>query len=193
MLSRSEWSFSLRWVVVTTIGWIFGFAVCEIVVKPIIYTFTHFPSDGAVVGIAIGIGQWFLLRLVNRGGYRTAWWALASSVGFAIGKDLADMLASGVSGPAAIWLGGLVIGGSLGVVEWLVLRRHASAAGWWIVASAIAWMIGWAVINVVDSETAGAAAYVVGAIGAAIAGVITGATLARLMRRPTARIEAPAR
>lgn len=182
-LTRSEQTLVIRWVLVTTIGWIVGFAVCEVVVKPIVYTFTHFPSDGAVIGIAIGIGQWLVLR--RDSGYQTAWWALASSVGFAIGKDVGDMLAAAVSGPAAVGLDGLVIGASLGVVQWLVLRRHVADPGWWIAASAIAWAIGWSVINTVDPEAAGgsiAVTYIVGATGAAVAGLITGAALVWLLR-----------
>jgi hypothetical protein len=197
-LSRSEWTLVLRWVLATTVGWIVGFAVCEVVVKPIVYTFSHFPSDGAVIGIAIGIGQWLVLRrrtsvLAQSGdfkflagsGYRTAWWALASSAGFAIGKDVGDMLAAAVSGPAAVGLDGVVIGIALGLAQWLVLRRHVAAAGWWIAASAIAWAVGWSIINTVDPEAAGTTglAYLLGSIGAAAAGLVTGASLAWLMRR----------
>jgi hypothetical protein len=201
-LSRSEWTLVLRWVLATSIGWIAGFAICEVVVKPIVYTFTHFPSDGAVIGIAVGIGQWLVLRrrtsalaqsgdftLVADGGYRTAWWALASSVGFAIGKDLGDMVAAAMSGPAGVALGGVVIGTCLGLAQWLVLRRHVANGGWWILASAVAWAVGWSIVNTVDAEAAGSigAAYVIGTIGAAVAGFVTGATLAWLMRRPHVR------
>ena len=61
-------------------------------------------------------------------GYRTAWWALASSVGFAIGKDVADILADSVSGPAGVALDGVIIGTCLGLAQWLVLRRHVADA-----------------------------------------------------------------
>src|SRR4029077_12862448 len=92
-LTGSERALVLRWVVVTTVGWIVGFAVCENFVKPFLYTITHLVSDGAVIGIAVGIGQGLVL---GRRGYGGAGWALASSLGFAIGKDVGDMVAATV-------------------------------------------------------------------------------------------------
>jgi hypothetical protein len=182
-LSPAEWGLVLRWVVATTAGWIVGFAICEAVVKPIVDELTHVNSDGAVIGIAIGIGQWLVMKSrINR----TRWWILASIIGFGIGKDVADPVALAVSGPMGSVLGGLAIGMSLGVAQWLVLRRHVPEARWWIVASAIAWAVGWAIISSVDTEAAGASiavAYVIGAIGAAVAGLVTAAALVWLLRR----------
>jgi hypothetical protein len=191
-LTRAEWSLSLRWVLATTAGWVVGFAICEAVVKPIVDALTHISSDGAVIGISIGIGQGFVLQQrINR----KRWWILASIIGFGIGKDVADPVAQAVSGPVGSALGGLAIGTSLGVAQWLVLRRHVPEARWWILASAIAWAVGWAIIASVDAEAAGgslAMAYLIGAIGATVAGLITAATLVWLLRRsddggPTAR------
>jgi hypothetical protein len=182
-LTTVEWSLSLRWVLATTVGWVVGFAICEAVVKPFVYTLTHFPSDGAVIGISIGIGQWLVL---NRRINRTRWWILASIVGFGVGKDVGDMVAQAVPGAIGWALEGVAIGASLGLAQWLVLRRHVPEARWWIVASAIAWAVGWAIISSVDTEAAGASiavAYVIGAIGAAVAGLVTAAALVWLLRR----------
>ena len=183
-LTPAEWSLALRWVVATTAGWIIGFAICEAVVKPIVDTLTHFNSDGAVIGIAIGIGQALVLKSRIS---RTRWWILASIIGFGIGKNVSDPVAQAISGPLGSALGGLAIGTSLGVVQWLVLRRHIPEARWWILATAIAWAVGWAIIASVDTEAAGgstATAYLIGAIGAGSAGVITAAALVWLLRRP---------
>ncbi|GAC1678003.1 MAG: hypothetical protein NVS9B8_18710 [Candidatus Limnocylindrales bacterium] len=180
-LTRAEWGLVLRWVLATIIGWIVGFAICEAVVKPIVNALTHFNSDGAVIGTAIGIGQWLVLgRRINRSG----WWILASILGFAVGKGVADSVAQTVPGVVGWALGGLAIGLLLGLVQWLVLHAYVREARWWILANAVAWAVGWTVIASVDPEggTAIGLAYLIGAIGAGIAGVITAAALVWLGR-----------
>jgi len=181
-LTRAEWGFVLRWVLATTIGWVVGFAICEAVVKPIVDALTNFRSDGAVIGIAIGIGQWLAL---NRRINRTRWWILASVIGFGVGKSVADPVAQAVPGLLGSAFGGLAIGLFLGVTQWLVLRRHVPKARWWILANAVAWSAGWSIIASVDTEAANAAigmAYLIGAIGAGVAGVITAAALVGMSR-----------
>jgi len=182
-LTPAERGLALRWVVATTAGWVVGFAVCEAVVKPIVDFLIHFPSDGAVIGIAIGIGQWLVL---NRRINRTRWWIVASIIGFGVGKDVAGLAVPAMSGHLGSALGGLAIGTALGLGQWLVLRRHVPEARWWVLANAIGWSIGWSIIELVDSDAAGgvqATAYLVGAIGASIAGVVTASTLVWLWRR----------
>jgi hypothetical protein len=41
---------------------------------------------------------------------------------------------------------GLVAGSILGVPQWLALRRHLPKAGWWVLANALAWMLGMVVV-----------------------------------------------
>jgi len=175
--TRSEWTFGLLWVLATTLGWVVGFAICE-ALKDFVESFR---SDGAVIGISVGIMQWLALRRRING---AGWWILASIVGFAIGKFMADAIAQALSGTVGLVLGGAAIGTSLGIVQWLILRRHVAQAGWWALASTMAWAVGWAIINLVDEAAGGptSTAYLVGATGAALAGVITGGSLVWLLR-----------
>ena len=71
-------------------------------------------------------------------------WVVASSVGWALGR----VVVGGVLGV------GDVLG--VGVLQWLVLRRHVARAGWWVVASTVGWAVGWAVVFVVDGAVYGA-------------------------------------
>ena len=186
-LTRFEWGFGLRWVLATSVGWIVGFAVCE-TLKAIVEFLAHPPTDGAVIGISIGIAQWLVLKgRIHRAG----WWILASIIGFGVGKAVGDAVAQAVSGALGSGLDGAVIGASLGVAQWLVLRRHVAQAGWWVLANILAWALGWTVIRVIDEAAGGPAgmAYIIGATGAAAAGVITGLSLVWLVRRR--RIGAP--
>ncbi len=181
-LTRADWGLALQWVMATTAGWVVGFAACE-ALKAILEFLAHPPTDGAVIGLSVGIAQWLVLRRrINRAG----WWILASIVGFGVGKDVGDMVAQAVSVAAGLGLAGIVIGISLGLSQWLVLRRHVPDAHWWIWATAIAWTLGWSIINSVDNEGPGGSpgmAFVIGAIGAAAAGVVTAASLVWLLRR----------
>lgn len=181
-ITRADWSLGLRWVVATTVGWVIGFTICEFL-KATVEFLAHPPTDGAVIGIAIGIGQWLALKKWIKG---SGWWIPASIVGFGVGKDVGDLVTQAIPGAVGSGLDGLALGTSIGLAQWLVLRRHAARAWWWILASAIAWAVGWSVIASVDTEAAGASTgtpYVIGAIGAGAAGTITAAALIWLLRR----------
>jgi hypothetical protein len=134
-----------------------------------------------VIGISVGTMQWLVLRRRIDG---AGWWVLASIVGFAAGKLVGDAIAQAVSGAVGFILSGAAIGTLLGIAQWLVLRRHVAQAGRWVLASALAWAVGWAIINLIDEAASGptGTAYLIGATGAAVAGVITGVSLIWLLR-----------
>ena len=179
-LTRTDWGVGLGWVLATTLGWLVGFAICE--------AFASFlqslRADGAVIGISIGIAQWLVLRQ-RFGGAKL--WILVSVLGFAIGKFAADAVIQTETGFVGLVLSGLVIGIGAGFAQWVVLVRHVSRAELWIVASALGWALGWVVIGTVDDAIGGPTvmAYLIGALGAAVAGLITGTALVWLLHSPT--------
>ena len=63
-------------------------------------------------------------------------WFLASAIGMAIGFTggffLAGYTAEALGEPMGISLLGISVGSSVGLMQWLVLRRYASGTGWWI-------------------------------------------------------------
>jgi drug/metabolite transporter (DMT)-like permease len=68
-------------------------------------------------------------------------WALASGLGAAVGFALADAVLRPFSealydAMAEVVIFGL-IGAMMGILQWLVLRRHFSQVGWWVAASAV--------------------------------------------------------
>jgi hypothetical protein len=176
-LTRTDWGLGLGWILATTLGWLVGFAICE-ALKSFLDSLS---ADGAVIGISIGISQWFVLRRRIDG---AAWWIPASIVGYAIGKFAADAVIQAETGMLGVVLSGVVIGIAAGFAQWVVLVRHVSRAELWVVASALGWAVGWTVISAVDEAVVGptASAYFIGATGAAAAGVITGVALAWLLR-----------
>lgn len=176
-LTRDEWSLAIRWVVATTLGWVIGFAICA-AFKAFLESIR---SDGAVIGICVGILQSIALRGRVK---HTGWWIMASVVGFAVGKLAADAIAGSVAGALGFALGGVAIGVALGAAQWLVLRRQVAQAGLWVPATALAWAVGWSIVSTVDEVAGGptGTTYLIGAAGAAVAGVITGAALVWLRR-----------
>jgi hypothetical protein len=154
-----------------------GFTICE-ALKDFVESFR---SDGAVIGISVGMMQWLVLRRRMSG---AGWWILVTIVGFAIGKFVADAIGQALSGAVGLVLSGAAIGTALGIAQWLILRRHVAQAGWWALASILAWAVGWAIINLVNEAADGptSTAYLIGATGAAAAGVITGVSLVWLLR-----------
>ncbi len=153
------------------------------------------------------------------------WWVFASALGAAIGWPvtlLVAFAATDIAGieigrdlpghgrsvffsvplPAIFWLApfALILGGAVGgfmagVLHWLILRRHVSNAGWWMLVSALAWAVAWAVHgrvdgvsfdrNVLASDVRIVA--VVGVLCGVLFGSIIGVKLVLFWRRPPSR------
>ena len=158
--TKIGWSFWLKWVLVTTIGFIiftivlffFGKAVAFIINYPHEEHFFYWLAYKIYfISICAGVAiiQWFILRKVIS---RVGWWAPAIAAGFVLvsivlyalpitrkhildtGYAFADNLS---------WIMFLALGGILaGVFQWFFLRRQISRAGWWVLANAVGWSLG---------------------------------------------------
>lgn len=117
-----------------------------------------------IEGIVVGTAQWLVLR---RPLTRIRWrvWAMATAIGAFVAWTLGMIPSTFIftnadtggaaSAPmsdlmvyvlAAVM--GFVLGSILGVPQWLVLRRHLPKAGWWVLANALAWMVGMVIVFV---------------------------------------------
>lgn len=88
-------------------------------------------ANWAAFGLALGMGQWLVLKEFGVKGT----WVIASTLGWAVWSFFQ---ASGAPGPLAWSFVGLVIG----ILQWMVLRRTRSHALWWIPANLVAWFAG---------------------------------------------------
>jgi hypothetical protein len=144
----------LQWVLATTAGFIVGGFAAGAAAKAMIEAHGGdviglTPWEGAVVGavagLAIGIGQWLVLR---RRIAHAGWWVLAIIVGWIVFD--AVLAASGRSNPILGAIGLALAALAFAMMQWLVLRRQATRAGRWIVVStaalAVASFAGFAVI-----------------------------------------------
>ena len=139
-------------------------------------------SAGFSAGLVLGIRQWAMLqRRIPRAG----WWVLASAIGAAVGLVVVDATDLGTSpitfdgsrfGLQVGAVTGVMVGASIGVAQWLVLRRWLSRAGWWILTSVAGWTTGWAV----GWAVGGVGHFVVPGV---LGGTFTGAALVWLLQR----------
>lgn len=94
----------------------------------------------ATQGLVLGLAQWLIVRRYMP---RAGWWVPATIVA-AVLIAAATVVAYEGGGYRSFFvrngIGTLVEGLALGMAQWLVLRRHVTRAGWWVVASAAGWL-----------------------------------------------------
>jgi hypothetical protein len=198
------WGTWLGWAVASSIGLTIGLAVylplavglgdeLEVVTRTLVSA-----AAGAGLGASLGVAQWLLLR---RRASDQGRWVLASVVGGTVGGAgalvVADILSAVVGADfiTNLVLGGTFLGASLGIAQWLLLRRLFVQAGWWVVGSTVGLSLGLGLGRVAGaalhdaflgaSETLARvlAAAIFGTLTVAVYGAITGGVLVWLQRR----------
>ena len=169
----------LGWVVLTAISlplaYIFSWAIIFLIMAIVGSTMQvgdHTgPTEDAVgsyvllpmMGLSVGCFQWLILRRYLP---RMGWWILATCLGLllALGisrnlSDLAHSLDFEIDNDLINSFIMVLLGGSIGLLQWFVLRRHVSRAGWWIFASVAGWILAvlvvFGMVAVVDSNYSG--------------------------------------
>ena len=146
------WGFWMRWMAVTTVGvsatsYAFMYASDvwnrAVDLTPRMDGLVGFSLLLAALGAGVGVMQWLLLR---RQLSRAGWWVMAGMAGgVVVGVGLAaDWAYDVVMGdkrfsvarpePAIAATAALA---AIGPMQWLVLRRQVSRAGWWVLANAV--------------------------------------------------------
>jgi hypothetical protein len=117
-----------------------------------------------IEGTVVGTAQWLVLRRPLES-IRWRIWVLATAIGafvaWTLGMIPSTFIFTGTHTAAAApsqmsdlmvyalaAVMGFVLGSILGVPQWLVLRRHLPKAGWWVLANALAWMVGMVIVFV---------------------------------------------
>lgn len=191
-----------RWTVAATVGELAGFTVPAVAGAAVSAAAAPDPvivatlvAAGFLEGVTLGFAQSGVLGRAAVG-VRRRDWTLATGAGAAIAW-LLGMLPSTFAGrvpSGVLWALVAVVAPvllvSLGLAQWLVLRRHRTGSAWWIAATAGAWLAGLAVFTGIssplwrpDQSTAVVAAVGVlsGAAMAATTAALTGLAAVRLM------------
>ncbi len=187
----ASWSLCLLWIAASAVGFAVAATAFAGIQKLVPETTPAFLRAAIFCGTA-GVGaslpgflHWLILR---RRFSRAAWWIAASGAGSILGfivlgwgLAVAD---TGVGIAAGIVVPGLsfaVAGAVAGVLQWLVLRRWVSHAGWWILASSIAW-VGATYAYLTLTRGNDVFVPVGGAVSGMVSGAITGLVLIWLLQ-----------
>jgi hypothetical protein len=155
---RPKWFVYPLWVVLSAISilvaWVIAWALISQIEKAVggtiqvggqtritedfLFSYAFFPAFGLVAGCL----QYLLLRRYLP---RMGWWIVATVVGWLF--PIAVLRLGSAVLPAAldvstVWSVAVVvvlIGGSIGLAQWLVLRQRVCHAAWWILASVLGW------------------------------------------------------
>ena len=220
--SQDAWEIWIPWTFATSSGLFASWVLVLLMVRVVSEAFgeqlrgeqvVNGPVGGAVLvallGISFGTAQWLFLRQYLS---QAGWWIVATVVGFAVGVPVLAWLrpwpgllaadphstVSEAAGYVGGWaLDGAVLGLAVGLAQWLLLRRHLPRAGWWVLATAVGWVLTTAARGSLDvvsdtSYLSGPAQVVlvipllVTVVGAL--GLITGMSLVWLLRQPRPRV-----
>jgi hypothetical protein len=188
---KPDWSFYVAWISLTSLCIPATFLLDLIILR----TVTHFVGDFIyingvrhitedylafypfmpIAGLLTGGGQYWLLRRVLP---HMGLWVLATTAGWILGPLLIAMAISlQWMDELQIGLAFPLMGLSIGAGQWLLLRRRLPAAGWWIAAN----LLGWLLLLLGTDNNA------IGQLGLLLVGFFpacaTAAALALLMRR----------
>jgi len=207
---REGWSLWLWWVLATAGGELVGFAVPASVGAAAAWASGRMDSRaaapamlglmvlaGVTEGALLGFAQSLVLRRYLHEMARWEWvlaTAVAAGVAWTIGMMPSTVRDLAAIDPIVLAIGAVLLGpvfvASIGLAQWVVLRRYIQKAGWWVLANAIAWPLGVAVpfagLAMLPEAVPVAVRVVVGVVSGVLMGVvvgaITGVALAWLLR-----------
>lgn len=133
----------------------------------------------------IGILQSFALW--RRLSY-AVWWVLLSIVGLSVGFFVALVVTYPIvdTTSTSVWLSifGILAGAIFGTMQWLILRRQASQAAWWVLANAGSLTVIYLSKVTTTRLVHGTIGFILGlTVGSFLAAALTGILLVWLLRQ----------
>jgi len=117
-----DWALWFYWIMATTLGWLLGSIFFQGV--PVV-----------ISGVAVATFQWAVLYKRIPKAWR---WVILSSLGWIVGYILFVIFFAENLG----FLLGPLVGATVGIAQWFLLRKEVDWAGWWIIISILAWTTG---------------------------------------------------
>jgi hypothetical protein len=155
---KPEWFFYPGWVVLSAISipiaWVIYWALISLIKKVVGGTIqvggqTRITEDFLLLyilcpalSLVTGLLQYLLLRRYLQ---RMGWWIATTTLGWSlafIGGSLlyrASYTTLDVNSMGFVALSIVLVGGAIGLAQWLVLRRRVRYAAWWILANVLGW------------------------------------------------------
>jgi hypothetical protein len=186
-VERNELGLWLGWTLATAGGMLLGFLPTILLVNVLNLGLAQIAVP-VLAGTVIGFAQWLVLRRYVTASTQWDWTdGISWAAGYVLGLLLIQMLPSTVF---AVFIGYFLFGVIVALVQWPVLRREIPQVLTWLVASAIAWAMGYWVSQAVLSlftdplidPVIGTA--VIAITSGLVAGAITGVALIWIVRKP---------
>ena len=186
-VERNELGLWLGWTFATAGGMLLGFLPTILLINVLDLGLAQIAVP-VLAGTVIGFAQWLVLRRYVTASTRWDWTdGISWAAGYILGLLLIQLLPSTVF---AVFIGYFLFGVIVALVQWPVLRREIPQVLTWMIASAVAWAIGyWASQAVLSLFTDPLIDPVVGttviaASSGLVAGAITGLALIWIVRKP---------
>ncbi len=187
-VERSEIGLWLTWTLATAGGMLVGFLPTIPLVNLLNLGLAQIAVP-VLAGTVIGFAQWLVLRRYVTVTSQWIWTdGISWAAGYILGLLLIQMLPSTVF---AAFIGYFLFGVIVALVQWPVLRREIPHLITWIVASALAWVVGYWVSRAALSLffTRGAiepavSTTVIAVTSGLVGGAITGIALIWIVRKP---------
>lgn len=194
-----------RWVVATTCGELVGFTIPAVVGAAATGVGVGQGASMALLVLA-GVGEgtvlgWAQSRMLRRElpELRSGDWVMATAAGAGVAWIIGMLPSTFTAQFLRLWppilavlgvLAGVALLATIGVAQWLILRRHIDRSASWVLANALAWIAGLVVVFTAlgvapgDSPVLIAVFGVVGGLGMGLTvALVTGLFLLRLLDR----------
>lgn len=186
-VERNELGLWLGWTLATAGGMLLGFLPTILLVDVLSLGLAQIAVP-VLAGTVIGFAQWLVLRRYVTASTRWDWTdGISWAAGYILGLLLIQLLPSAVF---AAFIGYFLFGVIVALVQWPVLRREIPQVLTWLVASALAWAIGYWVSRAVLSLFTNpmiepvVGTTVIAVTSGLVAGAITGVALIWIVRKP---------
>ena len=187
-VAKNEFGMWLEWTLATALGMLLGFLPSIVLVNLLDLTFARIIVP-LWAGLLIGLAQWVVLRKYLN---ESSDWILAGGASWAVGFALGLLIMNGLTGTGLDgFIGYVLFGIIVAVVQWPLLRREIPNVWMWILANVLGWTAGFYLSQfaldlffnepVIDPV---ASTSVLSGVSGLVAGAITGVALVLIVRRP---------
>ena len=186
-VERKELGLWLGWTLATAGGMLLGFLPTILLVNVLNLGLAQIAVP-VLAGTVIGFAQWLVLRRYVTASTQWDWTdGISWAAGYVLGLLLIQLLPSSIF---VVFIGYFLFGVIVALVQWPVLRREIPQVFTWIVASAVAWAVGYWVSQAVLSLFTDPIIHpvvgttVIAVTSGLVAGAITGLALIWIVRKP---------
>ena len=187
-VAKNEFGMWLEWTLATALGMLLGFLPSIVLVNLFDLTIARIIVP-LWAGFLIGLAQWVVLRKYLN---ESSDWILAGGASWAVGFALGLLIMNGLTGTGLDgFIGYVLFGIIVAVVQWPLLRREIPNVGMWILANVLGWTAGFylsqVALDLFFNEPAidpVASTSVLSGVSGLVAGAITGVALVLIVRRP---------